>query len=116
MSMEWSTLIIPVAVSSRALAAVINNFGDAAKIFTDLAFQIVPLLAVVALLVFVFGVVRFIRSTGSETDMQKNKAILVWGVIGLFVLFTIWGIVAFFRSELGFGDSSSLGIPLLNTN
>ena len=90
-----------------------KNFAEAVKIFTDVGLNLIPLLGAVALLTFVFGVVRFIRSTGSEAEMKKNKQLLIWGVIGLFVLFTVWGLVAFLRSE--FGLSGDPLIPQFKT-
>jgi hypothetical protein len=91
-----------------------ENFGQAVKIFTDIGLNLIPLLGAVSLLTFIFGVARFVRSTGSETEMKKNKQLLVWGVVGLFVVFTVWGLVAFFRSE--FGLSGEVVIPQFKTS
>lgn len=79
------------------------------KMFTDIGLRLIPLIGSLAFLAFAWGVARFIRSTGSETDMKKSKAFIIWGVIGMFVLATVWGIVSFIRGEFGF--SGSFGIP-----
>ncbi len=90
------------------------DFADLVNKFTDLGLALIPLLGVVAFLVFIIGVGRFIRSTDNEAELKKSKQTLIWGVIGLFVLFSIWGIVAFIRGE--FGLSTSFGIPQLRIN
>lgn len=84
-----------------------SSFRDIVKVFTDLGVVIIPFLGVVALLVFAFGVGKFIRDTGS--GKETDKSMLLWGVIGMFILFTIWAIIAFLRSEFGFGND--IGIP-----
>ena len=73
---------------------------------------IIPFLGAIAFLVFVLGVGKFIRSAGSEKDLKESKNLLIWGVIGLFVLVTIWGIIAFIQGEFGFG--STPGIPQID--
>jgi hypothetical protein len=88
---------------------MMNNLTDIINYFTSLALKVVPLLAVIAFLVFAIGVGRFIKSAGDGKDIKDTKKILIWGVIGLFVLTSIWGIVSFIRGELGF--STNVGIP-----
>ncbi len=83
------------------------DFKDLVQMFIDLGLKIIPLLGVIAFLVFIIGVGRFIRNTGESKE--ADKGMLIWGVIGLFILFTIWGIIAFLRSEFGFGND--VGIP-----
>ncbi|HEY4515711.1 MAG TPA: hypothetical protein VJH67_00810 [Candidatus Paceibacterota bacterium] len=80
-----------------------TNFTQLVNKFIDLGGAAIPLIVAIAFLLFVWGVAGFIRSTGSDTDMQKKKGILIWGVVGLFVIFTIWGIISFLRTEFEFG-------------
>lgn len=89
-----------------------KNLGEVVKMFTDLGMKIIPFLGVVAFLVFVLGVGRFIRAAGNERELKESKNLLIWGIIGLFVLTTIWGIMVFLRSE--FGWNSPVGIPQIN--
>ncbi len=75
----------------------------------DIGLKVIPFLGTIAFLAFVLGVARFIKSSGSGEDVKKNKGLLIWGIIGLFVLVTIWGIISFLKSEFGFNNS--MGIP-----
>jgi hypothetical protein len=46
-------------------------------------------------------VAKYIRSgAGGEKSAEEGKSIMVWGVVGLFVAFSIWGIIRFIQSEL----------------
>lgn len=82
------------------------------NMFTALGLQIIPFLGALAFLVFVWGVARFINAAGNEKELKDSKNILIWGVVGMFVLFSIWGIITFVRGEFGF--SGKLGIPQIN--
>lgn len=68
----------------------------------------------IAFLVFILGVARFIKSAGSGKELKDNKNLLIWGLIGMFVLVTIWGIMAFLSSEFGFGNE--VYIPQIEFN
>jgi len=80
------------------------NLTGIIQLFIDIGARIIPLMAAVAFLAFVLGVAKYIKSAGSEKDSKDSKNLLIWGIVGLFVMVTIWGIVAFLQSELGFGS------------
>jgi len=73
----------------------------------DAAFNIVkniliPLAFSLALLYFFWGVAKYIRTgSGSEKAAEEGKKIMIWGIVGLFIAFSIWGIITFIQSELG---------------
>jgi hypothetical protein len=87
-----------------------NNFGEIIHKFIDLGNVTIKFLGVLALLVFALGIGRFIRSTESG-KMEKTRNLLIWGVIGMFVLISIWGIVVIVRNEFGWGGD--LVVPYL---
>lgn len=88
-----------------------GNFKDIVDKFISLGNLTITFLAVLALLVFALGIGRFIRSTESG-KLEKTKNLVIWGVIGIFVLVSVWGIVAVVRGELGWGRDA-LSLPLL---
>ena len=81
--------------------------------FIDIGLKIIPLMAAIAFLAFVLGVARFIKAAGNEKEVKDSKNLLIWGIIGLFVMVTIWGIIAFLQGEFGFGGGTFIPqIPL----
>lgn len=85
------------------------NLTDIINMFTNIGLRIIPLFGAIAFLMFIWGVARFIRAAGNEKELKDSKNLLIWGVIGMFILITVWGIIAFLRSEFGFG--SEFGVP-----
>jgi uncharacterized membrane protein HdeD (DUF308 family) len=54
--------------------------------------RLIPLLYVIALLFFLFGILRFFFS-GGEENREKGKMFALWGIIGFVVMFSVWSIV-----------------------
>lgn len=82
-----------------ALAAP-QNLGALITAAQGLINPLIGLLSGVAVLAFVWGIVKYIASAGDEKSKQSGKNIMIYGVIGLFVLFSFWGIVQFINSEI----------------
>lgn len=89
-----------------------TSLSAVVDMFISLGLKIIPFLGAVAFLAFVLGVGKFIRASGNEKEIKDSKNLLVWGVVGLFVLTTIWGIMIFLRGEFGWGGT--LGIPQIS--
>ena len=50
----------------------------------------IPLLFSVALVVFIFGIVKYIFI---QEKKEEARSLILWGIIGLFVMFSVWGLV-----------------------
>jgi hypothetical protein len=61
----------------------------------------IGLLFAIATVVFLWGVIKFIRSSPDDAERRKSKDILTWGIIGLTVITVAWGIVAIFINFFG---------------
>ena len=81
-----------------------QNLSTVVNKFAALGQKLIPLLAVIAFLLFIWGTARFIRASANDKDFDEKKKFLVWSVVGLFVLVTIWGIISFISGEFEFGE------------
>lgn len=63
---------------------------------------LIGLVSGIAFVLFLFGVVRFLiyRSTNSE-EAQKGKRHMFWGIIGLFIMLGVFGIMKFLANTVG---------------
>lgn len=78
-----------------------KNVGDIIKYFTCLIQRsIIPLLFALAVLVFVWGAVKSIRAEGSE-ERAEGRKFMLWGVIALAVMFSVWGLVDILGKTFG---------------
>jgi len=44
-----------------------------------------------AVVVFLWGVIKFVISE-ADSDKQKGKEFILWGIVGLFVMVSVWGL------------------------
>ncbi len=58
---------------------------------------IVPLIFALAFVVFIWGVFRFFILGGSDGEARESgKGLMIWGLIGFFVMVSVWGLVNLF--------------------
>jgi hypothetical protein len=84
------------ACSSPTCACIVNNdvipIGNA----------VIQLLYAVAFVFFLYGIFKFFfAQQGDEKGRQAGKQFILYGLIGLFVLFSIWGLVNLLLSSIG---------------
>ena len=48
---------------------------------------IITVIALAAFILFIYGVVNFIRSAGDSTRRAEGQQQMIWGIIGLAILF-----------------------------
>jgi hypothetical protein len=61
-------------------------------------YNLMYLMISASVVVFVWGVVKFIRSEGD--DKQSGREFMFWGLVGLFVMVTVWGLVSVLQGTL----------------
>lgn len=63
---------------------------------------VVPVIFAFAFAAFIWGVVNyFFLHGGEEAKREEGRKFVVWGLIGMVVLFSVWGFVNIVLSTLG---------------
>ena len=69
---------------------------------------LIPLLLILAVVVLVAGIVKFVSAGDNEEKRQAGRQVMVYGIIVLFVMVSLWGFVNILtQSFLG----KNFGIP-----
>jgi len=61
----------------------------------------IPLIVALAVAMFVWGVVQYVINNDEEAKKAKGKQFMIWGIIGLTVMFGVWGIVKILGTTFG---------------
>ena len=56
--------------------------------------SVIPLIFALATVMFVWGVVQFVINSDEEAKKEKGKQFMLWGIIALAVMVSVWGLVA----------------------
>lgn len=66
----------------------------------------------IALLVFFWGLVKFIFRVGGDKDaVEEGRRLMVWGLITLFVMVSVWGIINFMAAAVLPGGKPAPPLP-----
>jgi Na+/serine symporter len=58
---------------------------------------------IIALVVFLFGVMEFLRNANNEEKRTKGKKHMLWGIIGFLIMFGVFGIMHLLVNTFGLG-------------
>lgn len=83
---------------------------------------VVPFIFAIAVVMFIWGVVKFfIVNADEEAKREQGKQFMIWGIVALAVMLSVWGLVGVLSSTFGFdsvipkvvppGSSSSTTTP-----
>ena len=54
---------------------------------------VIPLIFAIAVAMFIWGVVQYVINDSEEAKKEKGKLFMVWGIIALTVMISVWGLV-----------------------
>lgn len=102
-SIVYNFLLVMTLLLPRFAAASSHqpdDFKDMVWSLTDFVLKLVPILAGVALLLFFWGLVEYVFAAGDQQVIEDSRQRIVWGIVGLFTIGAIWGIVKFLGGAL----------------
>ncbi len=62
--------------------------------------RLVPLLIGLAVVWFIWNVILYVMS-GNEEKKKAAKSGMLWGIIGIFIMVSVWGLVAILQATFG---------------
>ncbi len=71
-----------------------------AKINSAILNPLIILMFALAVVYFSWGLAEFIRGQDSEDAIAKGKQHMLWGVIGVFIMMSVWGILGLIQKTV----------------
>jgi len=68
-----------------------------------------PIVVAIGLLAFFWGIVKFIF--GGEEAKKEGQTLMIWGLVALFVMVSVWGLVRFIGNAVGVGQGETIVVP-----
>ena len=82
------------------------------QLFTLVDVFLIPLLASLALLLFIWGVIRyFIWGASDPAERETARKYMIYGLFGLVLIVAVWGFVNLIIQILGLGSTMGT-VPL----
>ena len=85
-------------VASAQLTNVINNIINPIGQIINL---LIPIVFALAMLYFFWGLAQYILNAGDEAKKEEGRNKMIWGIVAIFVMAAVWGIVRFIGTAVG---------------
>lgn len=80
-------------------------------------YYLVPLVFALALIAFLWGIFQYFIAGGADEEKRdKGKQLAVWGLIGFFVMVSVWGIVNLMVGTFGFDRETRPPLPTFDNS
>lgn len=92
-----------------ASAQQLGNINDLLNSIGNLVDAALPIVVAIALLVFFWGLVKFIFS-GADSK-EEGRDLMIWGIVALFVMVSVWGLVNFIGNAFDIEQGGEAPVP-----
>lgn len=101
---------IPAALAlmpAVAFAQDLSNLQTLLESIGGLVDTALPIVVAIGLLAFFWGLVKYIFTEAKEAGTK----LMIWGLVALFVMVSVWGLVNFIGDSLGVDDTKTVTPP-----
>lgn len=77
---------------------------------------VVQILLTASFVVFGWGILKLITAGGNTTTVKQAKGVIWWGVLALFVLASLYGIILFIKTSIGIPENEPITVPKFSGN
>ena len=96
--------LVPFIVQAAEPAPIKNTGGNLTNFVVymgQIINVLVPLVSTLAVVYFFYGLAKYILNSEDEDKRKEGKDIMIWGILAMFVIGTIWGIIGFIQATIG---------------
>lgn len=99
--LQGVVLMITAGFPGLAFAQDGPDFKSVVGSVVNLLDMVVAVLVGIATLIFVYGAAEYVFQAGSEGDVEAGRNRMLAGVVGLFFIAVIWGVVRIVGATFG---------------
>ena len=91
-------VVTPLPSGTQSIVTNIKNLVN----------NVIPILLIIGTVVFLWGVILYLTAGADEEKRANARSLMIYGLVGLFVMVAVWGIV---NVLVGFFGITDTGIP-----
>lgn len=97
------SFLLPVVVLAQLSNLETNIVTPIGRIINLL----IPIVFALALLYFFWGLAQYILASGDPTAQESGRNKMIWGIVALFVMASVWGLVRFLGTAIGVNQDAA---------
>lgn len=100
--------VFPMIAFAQQTGGIRNLVREAGGLIQGL----IPIVIGLAVLVFLWGVLKYVIAS-DDAGKEQGRSFMLWGIIALFVMVSVWGLVNILRETLQLNPATppAPGIP-----
>lgn len=79
---------------------------------SELLNTIVPILIIIGVIFFIWGVITYVIAQDEEAK-TRGRDLMIYGLIGLMVIVSMWGLVAILKNTFGISGTTTINVPCI---
>ncbi len=95
-------LIVPLIVNAQG--SLFDFFGTILDLLNLLAVIVIAL----AVLYFFWGLSKYVLKASDENAKEEGRGIMIWGIIAIFVMVSVWGLIQLLQSTFDVKDGNPI--------
>lgn len=99
-----AALVLPLVSLAADLASLLTTWTGYIKL-------ILNFLLVLATLVFVWGIVKYVSAGGDATKVTEARNYMIWGIVGLAIMGSVWVLVNWLTGSFLTGGDNKIPTP-----
>jgi hypothetical protein len=99
---------MPVMAFAQANLSGISNLVTQ---FGQILLKVIPIMFALAIIYFFWGLIKYIRSAGDPKAAAEGRSIMIWGVIAIAVMVSVYGLVVWLQQSFGISSQTTIPIP-----
>ncbi|KND47764.1 MAG: hypothetical protein AB201_02420 [Parcubacteria bacterium C7867-006] len=96
--------VLTFAQTLGNLSALVQDFGQ-------IIGRIIPIMFALAIIYFFWGLVVFLRAAGDPKAQEAGRNQMIWGVVAIAVMLSIYGLVYWLQTNLGVTNNGAIQPP-----
>ena len=111
-----ASFVAPLFVFAATPTGINDTYikGYATSIENIINVYLVPVLIALAFITFLWGIYNyFIKCADDAKAQETGRTFMLYGIIGLVIIFSVWGIVSIFTTTLGLSASTAPAPPTI---
>lgn len=93
--------VLGAPLFASAAAGDLTGIQSLVNGFAGIVNTLIPVMLGLAVLVFFWGLVKYIASASDESAKEGGKTLMIWGMVAIFVMVALWSILGYVQSTLG---------------
>jgi len=105
--------LFPVLALAQDASGTLGKVTQLVTAASNILKLLIPMAFALAIIYFFYGVAKYISKAGEPKAAAEGKSIMIYGVVAIAVMASLWGLVSYLQSTVGVTAGGSITVPTI---